>query len=68
MKKIFLSILLAAFTLSIYSCRETTEDRTETTIEEADADRNDAMDANSTIDVEETGTDLQQGNQETDSL
>lgn len=36
MKKLFLSLLLATFTLSFYSCRETTE--TETNIEEVDAD------------------------------
>lgn len=36
MKKLFLGLALAAFTLSIYSCRETTE--TETTIEEVEAD------------------------------
>lgn len=36
MKKLFLGLALAAFTLSMYSCRETTN--TETTIEEVEAD------------------------------
>lgn len=40
MKKLFLGLLLATFTLSVYSCRETTE--TETTIEEVDADLEEA--------------------------
>ena len=38
MKKLFLGLALAAFTLSIYSCRETTEENTDTTIEEVEAD------------------------------
>lgn len=33
MKKLFLSLLVAVFTLSIYSCRETTEDKTEEAVE-----------------------------------
>lgn len=33
MKKLFLSLLVATFTLSIYSCRETTEDKTEEAVE-----------------------------------
>ena len=38
MKKLILGVALAAFTLSVYSCRETTEENTETTIEEVEAD------------------------------
>ena len=38
MKKLFLSVLVAAFTLSIYSCRETTEENVETEIEEVESD------------------------------
>lgn len=37
MKKLFLGLLLTVFTLSIYSCRETTES-TETNIEEIDTE------------------------------
>lgn len=33
MKKLFLSLFVAAFTLSIYSCRETTEEKTEEAVE-----------------------------------
>lgn len=36
MKKLFLALLLAVFTLSTYSCRETTD--SETVIEDADSD------------------------------
>ena len=36
MKKLSLAILAAVFTLSVYSCRETTE--TETSVEEVESD------------------------------
>ena len=48
MKKLFLGLLVAAFTLSIYSCRETTEN-TETNIEEVETD------------LERTGEDIEDG-------
>lgn len=38
MKKLSLILLASVFTLSIYSCRETTEERTEDTLEEVGND------------------------------
>lgn len=38
MKNIFLGLFVAAFTVSIYSCRQTTEENTETTIEEVETE------------------------------
>lgn len=35
MKKLSLLLLAAVFTLSIYSCRETTEEKTEDAVEES---------------------------------
>lgn len=49
MKKLFLGLLVAAFTLSIYSCRETTEENVETNLEEVESD------------LEETGEDIESG-------
>ncbi|NJX17498.1 hypothetical protein HC176_18670, partial [Tamlana crocina] len=49
MKKLFLGLLLAAFTLTSYSCRETTEENVENDIEEVDTD------------LEETGEDIEDG-------
>lgn len=33
MKRIFLNVLMIAFTVSIYSCRETTQEKTEEAVE-----------------------------------
>ncbi len=38
MKKLFLGLFVAAFTLSIYSCRETTENNMENDLEEVGED------------------------------
>jgi hypothetical protein len=38
MKKLSLLLLASVFTLSIYSCRETTEERTEDSLEEVGTD------------------------------
>lgn len=47
MKKLFLGLLVAAFTLSTYSCRETTEENVENEMEEVGND------------LEETGEELE---------
>jgi predicted small secreted protein len=47
MKKLFLGLLVAAFTLTTYSCRETTEENMENDIEEVGND------------LEETGEDME---------
>ena len=52
MKKLFLGLLVAAFTLSIYSCRETTEENVENNLEEVETD------------LEETGEDIESGLEE----
>lgn len=44
MKKLSLLLLAAVFSLSIYSCRETTEEKTEDAIESAADDMEDAAD------------------------
>ncbi len=60
MKKLFLGLLVAAFTLSTYSCRETTEENIETDMEEVETD------------LEETGeemeADLEEAGNEIDRL
>lgn len=38
MKKLFLGLLVASFTLSIYSCRETTEENIENDMEEVETE------------------------------
>lgn len=38
MRKLFLGLALAALSLSLYSCRETTQENSDTTIEEVEAD------------------------------
>ncbi len=53
MKKLFLGLLVASFTLSIYSCRETTEENIENDFEEVGND------------LEETGEDIESGLEET---
>ncbi len=42
MKKLSLLLLAAVFTLSIYSCRETTEEKTEDAVEEIGNDMEEA--------------------------
>lgn len=44
MKKLSLLLLAAVFSLSIYSCRETTEEKTEDAMESAADDMGDAVD------------------------
>tara|TARA_R100000935_G_scaffold626_1_gene2317 strand:- start:175 stop:408 length:234 start_codon:yes stop_codon:yes gene_type:complete len=44
MKKLSLLLLAAVFSLSIYSCRETTEEKTEDAMESAADDMEDAAD------------------------
>jgi len=44
MKKLSLLLLAAVFSLSIYSCRETTEEKTEDSMEDAADDMEDAAD------------------------
>lgn len=51
MKKLSLLLLAAVFSLSIYSCRETTEERTEDSIEEVGNDLEES--------TEEVGNDLE---------
>ena len=43
MKKLSLLLLAAVFSLSIYSCRETTEEKTEDAIEEIGNDTEEAV-------------------------
>lgn len=52
MKKLFLGLLVAAFTLTTYSCRETTEENVENNVEEVETD------------LEETGEDMESGLEE----
>lgn len=57
MKKLSLTLLAAVLTLSIYSCRETTEN-TETTVEEVESDletTGDEVEAQ----VDETGAEIE---------
>ena len=57
MKKLILGLALAAFTLSVYSCRETTEENT--TIEEVEADVDNEF--------EETEAELEDATEEVES-
>ncbi len=58
MKKLSLILLASVFTLSIYSCRETTEERTEDNLEEVETTTEDAYERTETeIQEEIDGTD-----------
>jgi len=67
MKKLFLGLTLAAFTLSIYSCRETTEENTETTIEEVEADVENTYDE-AEAEVEEAAEEVETEVEGTDGI
>ena len=54
MKKLSLLLLAAVFSLSIYSCRETTEEKTEDAIEEIGNDTEEAVEE---VEAEVEGTD-----------
>ena len=56
MKKLFLGLFVAAFTLSIYSCRETTEENVENDLEQAGEDVESGL--------EETGEELEQAGED----
>lgn len=64
MKKLSLLLLAAVFSLSIYSCRETTEEKTEDAIEEIGNDVEEATEESveaveeATEDVEEAADDV----------
>jgi hypothetical protein len=55
MKKLSLLLLAAVFTLSFYSCRETTEEKTEDAVEEIGNDMEEATDES--VDAVEEATD-----------
>ncbi len=59
MKKLFLGLFVAAFTLSTYSCRETTEENVENDMEEVGNDLDNAGEEVE-ADLEETGDELEQ--------
>lgn len=56
MKKLFLGLLVASFTLSIYSCRETTQENMETDIERTGEDVESGL--------EEAGDEIEQTGEE----
>ena len=68
MKKFSLLLLASVFTLSIYSCRETTEERTEDSLEEVGTEVEETTEEaayeteetfeENEVEVEEEGTDL----------
>lgn len=67
MKKVSLLLLAAVFSLSIYSCRETTEERTEDSVEEFGNDIEESSeefgeDVEQTVD--EVGNDIEQTGEE----
>lgn len=64
MKKISLVLLAAVFSLSIYSCRETTEN-TETNIEEVEADMEETGEEVET-ELEQAGEEIEGEFEETD--
>ena len=55
MKKLSLLLLATVFTLSIYSCRETTEEKTEDAVEEIGNDMEEATEES--VDAVEEATD-----------
>ena len=55
MKKLSLLLLAAVFTLSFYSCRETTEEKTEDAVEEIGNDMEEATEES--VDAVEEATD-----------
>ena len=57
MKKVFLALFLAAFTLSVYSCRETTEEDSES-IEDAGQELEES--------AEEAGEDIEEAGENVD--
>ena len=65
MKKLFLGVMLTAFTLSIYSCRETTEENT--TIEEVETDVESTYDE-AESEVEEAAEEVETEVEGTDGL
>lgn len=67
MKKLFLSLLVAAFTLSIYSCRETTEDKTEDAVEAVGEDV-EAAGEEVEAEMEEADTEIEEEMNETDDV
>lgn len=67
MKKLSLLLLAAVFSLSIYSCRETTEEKTEDAVEEIGNDIEEATEE-SVEAVEEAGEDVEEAVEGTDDV
>lgn len=67
MKKLFLGLLVAAFTLSIYSCRETSEENVENNVEEVETDLEEAGEE-AESGLEEAGNEIEQEVNETDDV
>ena len=66
MKKLFLGLLVAAFTLTTYSCRETTEENVEAEFEEVETGEEDAGEEIE-AGLEETGEEIDQAADEVDA-
>lgn len=66
MKKLFLGLLATVFTLSIYSCRETTEEKTEDAVEAIGEDM-EAAGEEAEAEMEEVGEEIEQAGEEAEA-
>lgn len=67
MKKVFLLFAVATMSLSIYSCRETTQDKTEDAMESAGEDIEDAADETGDA-IDNAADEVEQEVQEDDNM